>query len=119
MKYSIRNVIRLIISNAIVDIIDLRINSKTFKKYVKVKLSSENKNMLYIPKGFAHGFVCLSDTCEILYKTDCEYNKDSDCGIIWNDNELKIDWEIDFEPILSSKDMGLKKINELNSKELF
>ena len=104
----------------IIDVaVDLRKNSKTFKKYVKVNLSSENKNMLFIPKGFAHGFVCLSETCEVLYKTDCEYNKEADCGVFWKDSEINIDWEIDFEPILSSKDLRLKKLNELNSEELF
>ena len=83
--------------------VDLRQNSKTFGKYVKVELSEENKQMLFIPKGFAHGFITLTDA-EILYKTQGEYNAQSDSGIIWNDKTININWEIDFEPILSEKD---------------
>ena len=83
--------------------VDIRPNSKTFGQYVKVELSEENKKMLYIPKGFAHGFVALSDV-EIVYKTLGEYNADADSGIIWNDATINIDWEIDFNPILSEKD---------------
>lgn len=84
--------------------VDLRKNSETFAKYVKVELSEDNKKMLFIPKGFAHGFVALSDTVEIVYKTQGEYNAEADSGIIWNDKTINIDWDIDFEPILSEKD---------------
>lgn len=84
--------------------VDIRENSPTFGKYVKVELTEGNKKMLYIPKGFAHGFVALSDDVEIAYKTQGEYNAEADSGIIWNDETINIDWEIDFEPILSEKD---------------
>jgi dTDP-4-dehydrorhamnose 3,5-epimerase len=84
--------------------VDIRPNSKTFGQYVKVELSEENKHMLFIPEGFAHGFVVLSDVAELLYKASGEYNPQADCGIAWNDRDLNIDWEIDFEPILSEKD---------------
>ena len=93
--------------------LDIRPNSKTFKQYVKVELSEENKCMLYIPAGFAHGFVALSDEVELLYKASAEYNKDADCGIIYNDEDINIDWGIDFEPILSEKDRALPKFKEL------
>ena len=93
--------------------VDIRPESITFKKYVKVELSEENKNMLFIPKGFAHGFVALSEDVEINYKTSNEYNKDSECGIIWSDKDLNIDWGIDFEPILSNKDLNLSSIKEI------
>ena len=93
------------ISGRINDVaVDIRPDSETFGKYVKVELSEENKNMLYIPEGFAHGFVVLSDSAEILYKTSCEYAPQADRGIIWNDKDINIDWEIDFEPVLSEKD---------------
>lgn len=92
--------------------VDIRPNSKTFGKYVKVELSEENKFMLYIPDGFAHGFVVLSDGAELLYKTSGEYAPQADCGIIWNDKDINIDWEINFEPILSEKDMVQKTFRE-------
>ena len=84
--------------------VDIRPNSKNFKQYVKVELSEENKYMLFIPAGFAHGFVALTEEVELLYKTSKEYNKDADKGIIWCDKDINIDWGIDFEPILSEKD---------------
>ena len=84
--------------------VDIRKNSKTFAKYVKVELSENNKKMLYIPKGFAHGFVALSDNVEVVYKTQKEYNFEYEKGIIWNDSDININWEINFNPILSEKD---------------
>lgn len=92
--------------------VDIRPNSKTFGKYVKVELSEENKHMLFIPEGFAHGFVALSDEVELLYKASGEYCLEADCGILWNDKDINIDWEIDFEPILSDKDKVQKTFAE-------
>lgn len=92
--------------------VDIRSNSKTFGKYVKVELSEENKHMLFIPEGFAHGFVALSDEVELLYKASGEYCAEADCGILWNDKDINIDWEIDFEPILSDKDKVQKTFAE-------
>ena len=92
--------------------VDIRPNSKTFGKYVKVELSEENKFMLYIPDGFAHGFVVLSDGAELLYKTSGEYAPHADRGIICNDNDINIDWDIDFKPILSEKDRTQKTFRE-------
>ncbi|MBR1681251.1 dTDP-4-dehydrorhamnose 3,5-epimerase [bacterium] len=99
--------------------VDLRKNSKTFAQYVKIELSQENKHMLYIPNGFAHGFVVLSNEAELLYKTSNEYNQDADRGILWNDETINIDWEINFEPILSEKDKFQPKLKELNKEDLF
>lgn len=84
--------------------VDLRKNSPSFKKWVGEILSEENKHMLYIPKGFAHGFVVLSDTAEIMYKASNEYSKEHDGGVRWNDPDINVEWNIDFEPILSEKD---------------
>lgn len=84
--------------------VDIRPDSKTFGEYVKVELSEENKHMLFIPEGFAHGFVVLSDEAELLYKTSGEYAPQADSGIRWNDSDIGIEWGIDFEPILSEKD---------------
>ena len=93
--------------------VDIRLNSKTFGQYVKIELSENNKHMLYIPMGFAHGFVALEDEVEILYKTSKEYNQNADGGIIWCDKDIDIDWGIDFEPILSDKDKNLPKLKEV------
>ena len=98
--------------------VDIRPNSKTFGQYVKVELSEENKQMLYIPEGFAHGFVVLSDDVEILYKASGEYAPHADRGILWNDKDINIDWGIDFEPILSEKDKVQPRLNDINKEEL-
>lgn len=93
--------------------VDIRKNSETFGQYVKVELSEDNKQMLFIPEGFAHGFVVLSDCAELLYKASGEYCPEADCGIIWNDKDINIDWEIDFEPVLSEKDKVQKSLKEI------
>lgn len=98
--------------------VDIRPSSPTFGKYVKVELSEDNKQMLYIPVGFAHGFVALTDEVEILYKASGEYAPQADRGIIWNDKDINIDWEIDFEPLLSEKDRIQPKLSEINLEEL-
>ena len=99
--------------------VDIRPNSKTFGQYVKVELSEENKNMVFIPVGFAHGFVVLSEEAEILYKTSGEYVPQADRGIIWNDKEINADWGIDFQPILSDKDKYQSELSEINKEELY
>ena len=93
--------------------VDIRKKSSTFGKYVKVELSEDNKKMLYIPKGFAHGFVALSDEVEIVYKTQGEYHPEADRGIIWNDKDININWEIDFLPLLSEKDKNHPSLKEI------
>ena len=98
--------------------VDIRQNSKTFGQYVKVELSEENKQMLYIPVGFAHGFVALTDEVEILYKASEEYAPQADRGILWNDPDINIDWGIDFEPLLSDKDRKQPRLCEINKEEI-
>lgn len=98
--------------------VDIRPNSPTFGQYVKVELTEENKQMLYIPVGFAHGFVALTDDVEILYKASGEYAPQADRGVLWNDKDINIDWNIDFEPLLSDKDKVQPKLNEINKEEL-
>lgn len=83
--------------------VDLRKDSPTFGKWVGIVLSEHNKWQLYIPRGFAHGFVVLSDVAEVVYKVDNVYAPDYEGGIIWNDQDIGIDWPID-NPILSEKD---------------
>ncbi|MGJ7920819.1 dTDP-4-dehydrorhamnose 3,5-epimerase [Neobacillus sp. LXY-4] len=90
---------------AIFDVaVDIRKGSPTFGKYVGIILDEENKNQLFIPKGFAHGFMTLTDHVEVQYKVDELYAPESDRGIIWNDPEIGIEWPIDLVPVLSQKD---------------
>lgn len=98
--------------------VDIRPESKTFGQYIRVELSEENRHMFYIPVGFAHGFVALSDEVEILYKASGEYAPLADRGILWNDEDIGIDWGINFEPILSEKDKIQPKLREINKEEL-
>ena len=98
-----------VIQGKVLDIaVDIRKNSPTFGEYVSVELSEENKNQLFIPRGFAHGFVVLSDKAIFSYKCDNFYNKQSEDGIIYNDKTLNIDWKLKYdELILSEKDLEL------------
>lgn len=84
--------------------VDLRKNSKTFGQWVGEILSAENKRQLWVPEGFAHGFVVLSDTAEFLYKTTDYYAPAHERCILWNDATLAIQWPAGIQPILSAKD---------------
>ncbi len=93
-----------VISGSVLDIaVDLRKNSSTYGKYFKHILSSENKKQMFIPKGFAHGFLCLENNTIFSYKCSNYYHKESEGSIRWNDPNLAIDWEIE-TPILAEKD---------------
>ncbi len=101
-----------VISGEIFDVaVDIRKGSPTYGKWVGVVLSSENKRMLYIPPGFAHGFLVLSERAEVLYKTTEEYSPEYEAGIIWNDPEIGIEWPIK-DPILSPKDQSWPRLRE-------
>lgn len=104
---------------AVIDVaVDMRKDSPTFKKHVAVELSEENKHMLLVPKGFAHGFLTLTDLVDFQYKVTEDYNPDSEVGIAWNDPEINIDWGIK-DPILSDKDKVNPKLSEIDPKDLF
>jgi len=94
--------------------VDIRKGSPTFGKWYSVILSEENKRMFYIPEGFAHGFLVLSEEVDFLYKCTDYYYPDEDCGILWSDPDIGIDWPLNgIDPILSEKDKKrpcLKKI---------
>ncbi len=101
------------VKGKIIDVaVDLRKNSETFKKWVSVILSDENKNMLFIPEGFAHGFYVLSDFAVVLYKVSEEYSKEHDAGIRWDDPDININWPVK-DPILSEKDKNLPFLKEI------
>ena len=94
-----------VISGVVFDVaVDLRKNSPTYGKWVGTILSSDNKNMFLIPRGFAHGFVVLSDTAEFVYKCDEIYHPEDEGGILWNDPSIGIVWPYQGEPFLSEKD---------------
>ena len=85
--------------------IDIRPNSQTFGQYQSVLLTEENKTMFFIPKGFAHGFLVLSDIADFQYKCSNFYNKESEGGLLYNDPVIGIDWpKLDIDYILSDKD---------------
>ncbi len=84
--------------------VDIRKSSPTFGQYVGVELSADNKRMFWIPAGFAHGFVVLSETAEFLYKTTDYWYPAHERSILWNDPTLAIDWQLDSAPLLSGKD---------------
>lgn len=96
--------------------VDLRKSNKTFGRWVGEILSAENKCQLWIPEGFAHGFVVLSDTAEFLYKTTDYYAPAHERCILWNDPALNVDWHFQGEPMLSVKD---KQGNLLVDAEVF
>ena len=89
---------------AVLDVaVDLRKGSPTYKQWVGVELSAENKRMLFIPRGFGHGFVTLTDDVEFCYKVDNLYSRECDRGIRFNDPEIGVEWGVD-APVLSQKD---------------
>ena len=99
---------------AVLDIaVDIRKDSLTFGQHISIVLSSENKKQLFVPRGFAHGFIVLSDTVTFLYKCDNLYNKNSEGGIIYNDPSLNIDWKLPAsEFVISQKDTVLPTLDD-------
>ncbi|WP_417800508.1 dTDP-4-dehydrorhamnose 3,5-epimerase [Tenacibaculum sp.] len=101
-------------------VVDVQKNSPTYGKHIAVELSEENKKQVFIPRGFAHGFVTLSKEAVFAYKVDNWYAPEYDAGIIWNDATLNIDWKIDTEDvILSSKDRQLSTFIELKTPFIY
>lgn len=103
-----------VLTGSVLDVgVDLRPNSETYGQHYSVELTAENKKMFLLPRGFAHGFVVLSETATFAYKCDNFYNKDSESGLIYNDTDLKIDWKVPVEKILlSDKDRVLPTLKE-------
>mgnify|MGYP000542186714 CR=1 FL=1 len=103
-----------VVKGTVLDIaVDIRKNSPTFGQNVTLELSEDNKQQLFIPRGFAHGFIVLSDTAIFSYKCDNFYNKVSEGGVIYNDKDLNIDWKLDEkEFIVSEKDLELPTLKE-------
>lgn len=128
-SYSVKNVIRglhfqtmepqiklvRVVQGEIYDVIvDLRADSKSFGKWQGFILSDVNRNSLYIPKGFAHGYCVRSETAIVTYKCAGFYHKAADTGIVWNDRELAVVWGVE-EPIVSDRDQNLMSFREFRS----
>jgi dTDP-4-dehydrorhamnose 3,5-epimerase len=108
-----------VLSGEVLDIaVDIRPESSTFGQYVSVVLSAENNKQFFIPRGFAHGFLVLSETATFFYKCDNFYNKESEGGILYNDPTIQIDWQFPKEKMLiSEKDILLPTIE--NAKKVW
>lgn len=109
--YEQGKLVRVICGAALDVVVDIRAKSKTFGKYVKVLLDDKQKNMLWIPPGFAHGFLSLIENTVFVYKCTNFYNKASEKGIFWNDPEIGIDWGIK-DPLVSPKDLELPLLKQ-------
>jgi dTDP-4-dehydrorhamnose 3,5-epimerase len=109
--------IRVIIGKVYDVAVDIREDSPTFGKWKSLTLSDENKLMLWIPEGFAHGFLVLSDMAEFVYKTTDYWAPEYERTIIWNDPYLAIDWPVDGQPVLSAKDKEGKTWAEAFNKK--
>ena len=111
------------ISGEIYDVaVDIRKKSKSFCNWFGIKLTAENMKQLWIPRGFAHGFLTLSKEAQVIYKTTDFWNKESERSIIWNDKAININWPIqliDNKIELSKKDENAPKINEFQAEDLF
>ncbi len=113
-KYAQAKLVRVLRGEVLDIVVDLRQKSATFGRHFKLKLTGDNKKVIFIPKGMAHGFLTLSETAVFAYKCDNYYHKASERGLIYNDPTLQIDWEIaEKEIIVSSKDAVLPRFNEL------
>jgi len=109
-EYAQAKLVRVIKGKVLDIAVDIRKDSETFGKHVSIELSEENKTQIFLPRGFAHGFVVLSDTALFSYKCDNYYNKDSEGGITYNDPILKINWQIpSHEIVVSEKDTLLPR----------
>ena len=102
-----------VISGKVFDVaVDIRRSSPTFGKHIEVELSAKNKRMLWIPEGFAHGFVVVSDSAEFLYKTTDYWHPEHERSLKWDDPALQINWPLSIPPLLSGKDIQGKLLAE-------
>jgi dTDP-4-dehydrorhamnose 3,5-epimerase len=112
--YTQAKLVRCLKGSVLDVVLDLRKDSKTYGIFETISLTEENKKQLFIPKGFAHGFIVLSKSAIFSYKVDNYYNPDSECGVLWSDLDLNIDWKINKnEIIVSEKDKNLPTFNEI------
>lgn len=111
-EYAQSKLVRVIKGKVLDVAVDIRKSSKSYGKHVAVKLSEDNKKQIFVPRGFAHGFIVLSETAIFSYKCDNFYNKESEGGIIYNDSTLNINWQLSQKEFLvSEKDLLLPKFD--------
>ncbi len=103
---------------AVLDVaVDIRRGSPTFGKYVSAELSEENKKLMYIPAGFAHGFKVLTETADFQYKCSTYYDPTSEKAVLWSDPDINVNWEAE-NPILSEKDKNARPLRDFSEDEL-
>lgn len=113
-EFAQAKLVRVILGSVIDVAVDLRPDSPTYKKYETFVLTDKNQHQLFIPRGFAHGFLVTSDQAIFSYKCDNFYNKESESGIIYDDPTINVDWgKHDFPFIISDKDIKLQKFTEI------
>ena len=116
LHYQIRQpqvkLLRVVAGEILDVVVDIRRSSPTFGKWVSVRLSADNKRMIWIPTGFAHGFTVLSDAAECLYKVSDYWAPEHERTILWSDPDLAIDWELGSDPILAPKDKAGLRFKE-------
>jgi dTDP-4-dehydrorhamnose 3,5-epimerase len=121
LHYQLRNaqakICRVAIGEALDIAVDMRLGSPFFGKWASVRLSADTQNQIYIPAGFAHGFLALSEEVHFLYKCSDYYHPGDEFGVVWNDPELKIDWCIQ-QPIISEKDAKLPQLATIPRQSL-
>lgn len=108
-----------VVKGAIIDVIvDIRLGSPNFGKNIMIKLDSDLHNMVYIPEGFAHGYLVQEENTTVQYKCTSYYNPSSEFGIRWDDEEIDISWDIT-DPIISDKDKNLPKLKEQTNLPIY
>ena len=117
LRQSQGKLVRVVVGEVFDVAVDIRRGSPTFGKWAGVRLSARNKRQLWIPEGFAHGFLVLSEAAEFLYKATDFYAPQHERSIVWNDPDLAIDWPLDGEPILSAKDAAAPRFREADFGE--
>lgn len=117
-EYSQAKLVRVIRGRVLDVAVDIRKSSPTFGKYVAVELSEDNKRQLFIPRGFAHGFLVLSDEAVFTYKVDNVYAPQHEASIRWNDKDINIEWPISTDDVLTSE-KDLLKATSLKDAEVF
>ena len=100
-------------------VVDIRIGSPDYGNWYSYELTEKNGHQLYVPIGFAHGFVTLEDNCEIVYKCSNYYNKKKELSILWNDSDINIKWPLKTQPILSKNDISAPLFREFNSPFIY
>ena len=118
MKAPMAKLVRCVVGQVLDVVVDIRVGSPTFGQHFNITLSAEEKNLIYIPIGFAHGFLVISNYAEVLYKMSNYWTPEAEGGIAWDDVDLGIDWGIE-SPILSEKDTKLPSFADYQTNPAF